>query len=285
MRRALIVANKWWEADPLVAVLTSARTNPQTPLLLRDDEGTGLRGVFEGTRGRIEVWCLQEMMGAAVSGSSSEEKARVLQPLLESDDVAIVVAFGTAASADDETQNGSVVSGTCVFLHDARLGGSSSHWQIPRENQIVTSALTDDAFEKIAGSPDVAQRVATLALEAPNVPAKPAFAHRLDFVALADVNVTDYHKYTDADKTVVRAFNEVNPPNPIGSLETTHGVIRECLPDNVPFMFVSGITDTVGLFDQEVTPAKYQQNFVAAHNAGLAIAAMLPALMAFLTPE
>jgi hypothetical protein len=37
------------------------------------------------------------------------------------------------------------------------------------------------------------------------------------------------------------------------SLETTHGLIRA--QSNAPFMFVSGITDRVGSFHDEVDPA------------------------------
>ena len=284
MRRALIVANKWWEADPLVATLSSAKTCPPSMLFIHDDEVTGLRGYFEGARGRIEVWCVEELMCATVSGSSSEEKARVLPSLLEDEDIALVLAFGTAATADRDSCNGIVRSGTNVFLHDAKLGGSSSAWPIPRPDVVVKSSLSPDAFGKIA-SPAVGQAVTLLGLTPPNNPARPELSANHDFVALADVNVTDYHKYKAADKSVVDAFEASGAAEPIGSLETTHGVIRECASDTLPFMFVSGITDRVGFFDEEVGTAPYQQNFVAAHNAGVAVAAMIPAIMAYLAPD
>jgi hypothetical protein len=95
-----------------------------------------------------------------------------------------------------------------------------------------------------------------------------------DYVALADINVTNYKDYAWADSKVVDAYRALNSANPIGSLETTHAVIRACTA--APFMFVSGITDRVGYFDQEVAPAPYGQNFVAAHNAGLAISYIIP---------
>jgi hypothetical protein len=62
-------------------------------------------------------------------------------------------------------------------------------------------------------------------------------------------------------------------------METTHGIIRE-LSDPAPFLFVSGITDTVPYFDMQVTPRLYPQNFVAAHNAGVALAWLLPEAVA-----
>lgn len=285
MRRALIVANKWWEADPLVATLSSAKTCPPALAFVHEDEGTGLRGYFQGARGRVEVWCVQELMGAAVSGSSTAEKAHVLPPLLSSDDIALVVAFGTAATPGETSRNGCVVVGTNVFLHDAKVGDSSSHWPIPRPDAVIASVLSKGSFANITGSPDASTRVATLALTPPNNPAKPTLSTDFDYVALADVNVTDYHNYKVADQKVVDAYAASGATQPVGSLETTHGVIRECTPNPVPFMFVSGITDRVGFFDDEVGKAPYQQNFVAAHNAGVAVAAMMPAIMAFLAPD
>ena len=61
-------------------------------------------------------------------------------------------------------------------------------------------------------------------------------------------------------------------------METTHGLIRLTWR-RTPFLFVSGITDRVPLFNEEVAPRKYSQNFVAAHNAGVVIAAILPELV------
>src|ERR1700733_3939126 len=98
MRRVLIVANKWWEADPLVAVLSSGASRPSMTKFIADSATPGCRGFIEPSRGRIEVWCIQELMSPSKSGSSTEEKARVLPAVLGDPDVVLVVAFGTAAS-------------------------------------------------------------------------------------------------------------------------------------------------------------------------------------------
>ena len=63
----------------------------------------------------------------------------------------------------------------------------------------------------------------------------------------------------------------------MASIETTHGIIRAA--SAAPFLFVSGITDTVGRFDLEVTPRVYAQNVVAAHNAGVTLAWLLPGIV------
>ena len=69
----------------------------------------GRRGFIEASRGRIEVWCIQELMSPNKSGSSTEEKARVLPPILADPDIVLVIAFGTAASPTTEVLNGSVL--------------------------------------------------------------------------------------------------------------------------------------------------------------------------------
>ena len=46
-----------------------------------------------------------------------------------------------------------------------------------------------------------------------------------------------------------------------------------------PFLYVSGFANAVGKFMEEVTPNEYGQNFVAAHNAAVALAWILPELV------
>ncbi len=97
------------------------------------------------------------------------------------------------------------------------------------------------------------------------------------FVALGNVNISNYDDYAWADIELVAEFERVAQGKArIGSLETTHGVIRES--SNAPFLYVSGIANQVGDFDCDVGPRVYSQNFVAAHNAGVATAWLLPRL-------
>ena len=276
MRRAVIIANKWWEADPLVEVLSSASSAPATIRFARDSEILGRRGYVEMPRGRIEIWCIQELMSPSKSGSNTEEKARVLEPLLSSPDIVFVVAFGTAATPTDQSLNGSVIVGTKTFCHDPQAKDTQSHWVPPAPDTIVDSSLDPRLFAALTADP-LAKEVDARLLPVPINPDKnPGYAAHYDYVALADVNVTNYADYSWADPQVVQAFHKLGSPYPIGSLETTHAVIRAYA--RAPFMFASGITDRVGHFDDEVTPAAYGQNFVAAHNAALAIAFMIPLL-------
>lgn len=87
--------------------------------------------------------------------------------------------------------------------------------------------------------------------------------------------VADDYIWTD-DLTRARFEREFRQRE-IGSMESTHGLIHAAWPD-AGFLYVSGLTDRVPLFNQEVTPRVYAQNFACAHNAGVAVAFLLPAL-------
>lgn len=239
-----------------------------------DTSTPGLRGYVDAARGRIEIWCIQELMSPSKSGSSTEEKARVLPSVLTNPDVVLVIAFGTAATPTTESLNGNVVVGTKTFCHDPKPKDSSSHWIPPSPDEIVESSLSRDVFMAMTAEP-LASRVKASLIPVPIDPAKdPQVILDYDYVALGDVNVTNYKDYVWADKEVVDTYRKLGYKDPIGSLETTHAVIRACT--QAPFMFVSGITDRVGQFEKEVGSGPYGQNFVAGHNAALAISYMMP---------
>lgn len=274
-RRALIVANKWWEADPLIAVLSSAFSAPSMVSFIPQNVVPGLRGHIEAARGRVEVWCIQELMSPSKSGSNTEEKVRVLAPVLAEGDIVLVVAFGTAATPTEESYNGCVTVGTRTFCHDPEAPDTRSHWIPSYPDVIVDSPLGPAAFQAMTRALEAEAQ--TRLLPPPINPAA-ALTVTSDYnsVALSDINVTNYKDYVWADQRVTDAFLALKQPGPMGSLETTHAVIRACT--TAPFMFVSGITDRAGYFDKEVSPAPYGQNFVAAHNAAIAAAWMIPAI-------
>jgi hypothetical protein len=99
-----------------------------------------------------------------------------------------------------------------------------------------------------------------------------------DFVAVSSVNVTTPALYAWADRQALEAAEKAGIREAIGSVETTHGVIRLVLrPEQ--FFFVSGIANGLGAFGAETGPRDYAQNFVASHNAAIALAWMLPRLL------
>ena len=288
MGRIIVVANKVWEADPLVGVLSATPTDqPHLPrdasLTFERSSGvTGRRGSVVTRGGAVEIWCLQELMDPAKSSSSSEEKARVLPALVGAADVALVVAFGTAATLGPESANGCAVIGTKTFVHDANPSNPKSRWDPPNPDAVVRSRLDSDAFARLAlaDAGPVRDACEERLLPQPLNPARkgPSVSALYDYVALSEVNITDYRDYTEADPRTVDRFDRVRTRADVfGSLESTHGVIRACT--NAPFLFVSGITDRIGYFDDEVNPRQYAQNFVAAHNAGVAVAYLIPDLL------
>jgi len=260
-----------------VAVLASPKARAPA-LQWRPSSGTaGLRGFVEDGTNVAEVWCVQELMDPGANASSSQEKVRVLAPMLSRPNIKTVVALGTASTVDVESFNGCVVLGTNVFVHDAKPPGSPSAWRDPRFEQVVNSTLPAKVFAATT-APDFRLQVQARLLTPKLNPAKARVLFASPrYVALSDVNIVDYDDYYWADPETVLAFRSVEGHLPIGSLETTHGVIRLCSGTS-QFMFASGITDRVGYFNFEVAPADYAQNFVAAHNAGIAIAQMLPSL-------
>jgi hypothetical protein len=95
-------------------------------------------------------------------------------------------------------------------------------------------------------------------------------------VALGAVNVTNYSEYALIDPNAAKTFWSKVQNAKAGSVETTHGIIR--VQSDSPFLFVSGIVNRFGYFDQEVNPRSHAQNTGAAHNAGVIVSWLLKRL-------
>jgi len=52
---------------------------------------------------------------------------------------------------------------------------------------------------------------------------------------------------------------------------------------DAPFIFVSGLTDRLGYFNQDLGPRTVAQNFLAAHNAGIAVVWTLAQALKWMT--
>lgn len=101
-----------------------------------------------------------------------------------------------------------------------------------------------------------------------------------DFVAMATaVNVTDYSDDAWADDSTVAAYRAAAPGLPMGSVETTHGVIRSCT--NAPFLILLGNRRPRRALLRRRRHTQLcagLRSCTAAHNAGVAFAEVLPAL-------
>jgi len=133
-QRVLVVANKSWEADPLVSVCLNPKLRPPIQLDLWTPGAAGLfstpvtgvrpAGVAPAPRCTctagnvsIEVWCIQDWMGKA-NPSSSKIKIQEALPAIfgAGKEPDLVIALGTAAFPDTVTANGCVAIGSSVYL-------------------------------------------------------------------------------------------------------------------------------------------------------------------------
>jgi hypothetical protein len=301
-RRVLVVANKYWECDPLIYALTSDAARPAAalgwptgPIVHRREQRKAPppprpRATFDLVNTTVDVWCVSDLMEhlAGDLQSSSEAKAGVLPGILSCGQPDLVLAFGTAAYPGTDTENGSVVVGTRVFMHDARKEPSPSsgpsvappsNWDGPFD-QVIGSSIDDALFTAMTS---VDKSVPNRFVVEPLLPAASAklIAQR-DFVALGTINVTDSGRYQDLDPKTVETFCKSEDRALARSVETTHGLIRVLLGCD-RFVFVSGISNRITHYRDDVMPKDYAQNFVAAHNAGVVVAWMLPRLDAALT--
>jgi hypothetical protein len=299
VHRILIVFNKWWEFEPGFASLLSDYARPPElsgwwpnfhdhPRPRRDPAVPGAprpafpRAVFKHPWGQVEVWCISDLLEHLPDEgkwqSSSERKAERLSEMFRGEAPRLVIAVGTASAGDSETLNGSVVVGTTCFLHNSRPNGTNSYsnWQEGPFHQIIDSSLSTEEFARLVGSDDPTRREAeNRFLPAPlHGASKPSIHANYDAVALGNMNVTNYEDYQATDQETIDAFRQSCPGAVFGSLETTHGLIRAM--GGPRFLFISGIVDRLGRFDEDVAPKPYAQNSAGAHNAGLALAWMLP---------
>jgi hypothetical protein len=295
--RIVIVVNKWWEADPFCGALVNDRARPPTLTNIRAsnypatrlprppagaprpaDPPVVPRLACQLADATVEVWCLEELMNPAENSSSSAEKARVLGPALASGPAPdLVVAIGTAGSPSHVRSNGSVVIGSQTFVHDPKAGVAdrTGLWTPPQPDQVVVSPFP---ARKLVQADEQARYAAEARFLKPPIDpaATPLIVAGTGLISVSVVNITNYDDYVWADREAIDTFRAHSTSGQVGSVETTHGVIRAA--SNAPFLFVSGLTDTEGLFDYQVTARVYAQNFVAAHNAAIALLWLLPSL-------
>jgi hypothetical protein len=320
-KRVLIIANKDWEATALTNVLLDAKACPDmfpwpvklTHPLPPTSSGQLLkpkpRAVFhfqERNHGethdvQVEVWCIQDAMNLSVSSSSTKEKYEVLAVMYFGGKVEVdtdkepdfVMAFGTAGLPGEDSYNGCVFVGANTFIHDPFSGDlkNEKYWHGEQTGRLIgPSSLSAELFNPDCKVIDesLKSQVESRFLAPPMNPArKQILVAASNYTAVGVVNITNYDDYAWADEEALRAFREACKGHrerpPIGSVETTHGVIR--LLSETPFIFISGITDRIGHFNMEVGPRPYAQNFACAHNAGVVAAWLIPRIVRYLMIE
>ncbi len=313
--RVITVVNKYWECDPVCWVLTNKYINDNGqcnidlnvantqrlitypsygPVKPESADETVPRIVYETDSRIIEIWCISDLLSNSTSDkqSSSEEKMNLLPIIFDFKyknmqcDIELVIAVGTASAGpslsinpvfETDNINGSVVIGSNVFMHNGWDKSSTSDFQCDCWSEILSSGSAD--FIRKLQSEDLTSYEKLLLCPPTNPsPLKQHFYVNENYIALGDVNVTDYTKYTEKDKETGTDFFDHYKNNVNGlSLETTHCLIYLAAKNylnnvNPPFIFVSGVVDRYTMFSADVNPKTYAQNVSGAHNAGVAVA-------------
>ena len=296
-KRVLVVTNKWWECDPILNGLLSGHTRatlelewpvflnqphrPEKARLAAERTWPVPRAIFSLLNIALEVWCISDLLEHLPDRpeyqSSSQRKIEQLPRLFAGQKPDLVIAIGTAAFPGGTSENGNVVVGTNIFLHNAEPGNQYSDWNDGPFDKLLGSTLDPSAFASMTAIDPVALNWFLVA------PLHPAAERKLlagwNYVDLGTINVTHSSKYALADLETCKAYETENDPECAKSLETTHGLIR--VQSEAPFMFVSGIANRVGHFADEVNPRLYAQSTTAAHNAGMVLAWMIPKIDEF----
>ena len=93
--------------------------------------------------------------------------------------------------------------------------------------------------------------------------------------------------YDTSDQKELEAIQAQGLKLKLGSVETTHGVIR--LQSDAPFVFISGITDRINHFREDVNGVDLKgrtkteaQNFTASFNIGVCLSWLILKLLVFI---
>jgi len=307
--RFIVVVNKSWECDPVCWALTNSyladtcnivvpwpvlQTYPSRGPVPPLHDPVRPRLVWNAQNLTIEVWCISDLLScfppAPAYQSSSQRKMEVLGEIFaySYDPVELVVAVGTASSGPDipwldgapqDSINGSVVVGSHVFLHDGHPAtdpNPDSQWRWPWFDTVMSSTAPTAIFDGLASSD--APTGAFLCPPTNSATNGPLLYVDPAFVAIGDINVTDYSQYGAKDSEAGAAYLKTGGDDGV-SLETTHGLIYAAARDasnetDPPFLFVSGVVDRFAKFNVDVLKP-YAQNIAGAHNAGVVVAQLI----------
>jgi len=299
MKIIAVVVNKNWEVEPVLNALTSSElvdSRLMFPEMLNSPKDgknkmntARAQFTFKDSNGNVtlcvSIWCIQDLMYYQIkpdsktqSSSSSEEKYRVLPPILLAENPDLVIAVGTAGYPSETSYNGSVVIGANFFIHNGNPDNPKSRGELnkhPDIGKVLLSNINDSVFDlidktfKLLTEPKFIKTVRNPAANAVCIASKA-------YASLGSINVTDYSQYSWVDHEAVKHYEKSGSKLPLSSIETTHGVIK--LSTDKPILFVSAIADRLGHFDDEVNPT---QNYIASFNAGIVLGQLFCSLNDF----
>jgi hypothetical protein len=300
MKRILIITNKSWELEPALSALLNSKFKPKE-LSLPDTidyprtkkQGEAYPNATWIISDKIfELWCIEQIMTPCPDivkfpryYSSSAQKNIDLPKIFNysTDEIALVIAFGTAGYPSGLSKNGSVIIGSNIFIFNTHPGGTNeeSKWDDERFGKLIESSVSSDMLNKLKLLlSDYSTKLffEKRLLRPPlNSPETQEVIFDKEILALSNVNVTKYNEYNEFDEKGLNTVKITAVNKAVGSVETTHGIIRLHAEDK-PFLSISSIVDRVGYFDTEVDPKDNAQNFSGAFNGGIFIGWLIPQL-------
>lgn len=361
MKRIVIIANKFWEAEPILSAMLNTKITPltvsapqrpddknpnygnqtlrlnypwynkfSTADVKKDDDGSSVlkpmaEWSYQGGSIVVEFWCLAYILDSNKNPqanqkggtppdftditSSSEWKNNCLPSIFQygKNSPDFTIAMGTAGyppTENDESHNGCVIIGNNIFIHDYYPNGKNpnprSNFKDAKFEQLLPSTVPDQFFTAVC-VPEILNTINGSLLmpfltppNASDIKSSPQVLFGKEYLGVSVVNVTDYREYSDdngvgADKDGIDAATKVltEDVTTIGSLETTHGIIK-LNNGNTPFIFISGITDRSSKYfkdddsggkDGNGNVKTNAQNFTAAFNAGVCVGNLLPKIV------
>jgi hypothetical protein len=293
MHRVVVIVNKWWECEPVLATLLNpnavkglpwpllAPTMP-TPAPTTPAPAAMPRAIFTLKNTCADVWCISDllMQTTAARQSSTEDKAKFLPEIAAYGSAPdLVISVGAASSPTSDTSiNGCVVVGTKSFLHDGHPASNpnpDSAWRGGNFDTLIDSAFPEKAFDALFSA--VPASVEASFAPVRNLSANPLhLMAKYEYVALATINVTNSADYVTADPATVAAFNALKSQAIAGSVDTTHAVVRSVI--DAPFIFISAIVNRLTMIGTDNLPNFFPQTTAGCMNAGVTLGWMLSSI-------
>lgn len=282
-----VIINKNWETEPVLNAMTNPKLRAKDlpfPIVINTPKDVNNKmnypraiyklGKDTGIILNVTIWCIEDLMDPTKNSSSSEEKYRILPPVIENDRPDLVISVSTANSPEIKSINGSVIIGANSFLHDGHPDNPESNLKSAYVGQFLPSNVHPDIFNLV--DKDFISTVLPKLISPPNSPSNPFVCKASENLSVVSaINVTDYREYEFVDAAALAHFNQVVGKNP-DSIETTHGVVK--ISTDKPIIFISPVTDRFGHFAEDVTDT---QNYVAAFNGGMVLGQLLCSLYDF----
>lgn len=285
--RIVVVANRYHEADGLMAALANQEAKSKSLSLAREvvfprafpadlTLSSKPRCLIDiknapsdqDASATMEIWCIDDL--AKINGSGS--KATAMKTITDYGPAPDgVVAFGTGAYPGDVSNDGCAAVGGTMFVHDAS-NGTAGGWSWPSHMEtLVPSSIPASFYADVIGDKNMLSAISDEMIKPKNNPASDLqLIISADAVGISSLN--EHPPYCEDDTAAIAKAQQAGAKS-ITSVETTHGIIRSMW--DAPFIYVTAIPNRLCHFADEASGI-YAQEFPSSHNAGVALKHVIP---------